>query len=486
MLIDQTKLPAAEDDILNELPRRFELSHLSIDYLQPLFSAYSSMPGSLSRLGRAVSDRLLDFTVVQAIRQTEFYAELYKGLNTDEPIWREQLSSLPVVERNDVEQAGDAIHSRLANYAFSSYTSGTTSSKPLMIDRSAQEQRYLAQFHMRMNQSQKIEPGEMPLVLRLATLYHGRQLQTPVQAYTFPVSLSSSEGYLQAAMLLQRSFKIDGAERRISVMAGGLVALQFLTVYLASRGLAHLAEQIIRIQSTSHYVTDYARRWLSNFWDCRIDDAYSLTELNVSATHCSMCGLYHFNQFGIAEAVEWGTNRPLLEGRGKLLLTGLYPFTQMMPLIRYSPEDLVEVKQVECAAGTTGFRFLGRSKSGLNLSRELGAGSFVSGAEVYEILDPVTDVNRPVAIGKMPQSVLGVGGMPIFKLSRDENEDPRLSVELRYAPELFPERVAELKQLLRAGLMKIYPPLRELLEKEMFTINFHGPGSFEGDAKFRP
>jgi hypothetical protein len=256
-----------------------------------------------------------------------------------------------------------------------------------------------------------------------------------------------------------------------------------LTAYLAAEGHHDLAGQIKLIQTSAQYQTAYSRSWVSKFWDCPVEDRYSLTEIFFGAGLCKECNFYHFDPFGIAEAVSLGTHKPITSGRGKLLLSGLYPFTQMTPLIRYAPGDLVEVHSTDCRPGTVGFRLLGRIAGSLGLEPEQGEGAFLAGGEVYEVLDSLVDVNRHDFPASYPKSCNGVGGKPFFRLMRDKDRRATIAVELRYTPAMFPDRLQELQAIIRNGLSERCPPASELFKKGLLVVELLSPGTLGAEPR---
>jgi phenylacetate-coenzyme A ligase PaaK-like adenylate-forming protein len=471
-----------EEKVIASLPSRFTLAHAVPNYLAGLYRLCLLAPGQFVKLRAALLDRMLDLTVQQAIDQSSFYADLYQELPPGRYVGFQELASLPSIKRTDVERAGANICSRYTTYKFSSYTSGTTTASPLIIDRSSQEQQYLINFFSTLQASSPV-PANPQLVLSLADWSNGQRLQIPGRVYTFPVALIEEQGFYQAVGLLRRAFNINGQERRISAIAGSFRALMPLTAYLDAEGHRDLAEHIKVIQTSSQYQTAYSRAWVSKFWNCQVEDRYSLTEIFCGASQCPHCRLYHFDPFGVAEVVNLSTDERIESGRGKLLLSGLYPFTQMTPLIRYAPGDLVEVQPCDCPLGAVGFRLLGRLYSSLDLEPELGAGAFLAGGEVYEVLDPISDLNRQEFQASFPPSCNGAGGKPFFNLSREREGRASIEVELRYTPSLFPERLQELRTTIREGLLSQSPWMQPLFENDLLTVRFLSPGGLGNEPR---
>jgi hypothetical protein len=389
---------------------------------------------------------------------------------------------LPVIERRDIEAAGAAARSTVATYAFTSYTSGTVSGRPLMIDRSTQEQAWLRRFFRALD-----EPSDEPprLVLALATMHHGRRLGVPSRAYSFPVSLNGEAGCAQAVGLLDRTYPIDGEERRITEVAGSLFGLQLLSGYLVASGREDLTERIRAIWSGSGYVTRRAWSRAELEWGCRLTDRFSLTEMVLGASSCRDCGLYHFDLHGIAEVVEPNRDRPLSEGRGRLVLTAFYPFSQMTPFLRYATGDLAERVAVDCRQGVVGYRMLGRTASSLDVSAELGEPGFLAGGDVYEALDPIAEAARPLVGERFGRAGQRIVGMPIYELRRD-GDGVQVVVELRFVPDLHPDAAERIRQTVETNLTAASPEGTELEGRGRLRVRLVGPGTLDDSRGFRP
>jgi phenylacetate-coenzyme A ligase PaaK-like adenylate-forming protein len=468
--------------LLAGLPPRFTLPDVLPEPLARVFALLGrAAAGQLDRLQAALADRLVDITVRQAAEQSPFYRDrLEPLLRGDEMVDAAMLAELPLVSRSDVEDAGDSLYSRFASYAFSTYTSGTTSRKPFIVHRSSQEQHYLIEFFHAMGRD---APEREPvLVLALSDWCNGRRLQIPGKGYSFPISLSSEHGFAQAVTLLRRTFPVDGEPRRITAVSGSFNDLMPLTAYLDAEGLKELAAPVRLIQSTAQYQTDSSRAWVERFWECPVDDRFSLSEMFFGARRCVSCGTYHFDHFGLAEAVEPGTGRRLETGRGRLALTAYYPFTQMTPLVRYLSGDLVERVETGCPVAAVGYRFLGRATGSLDLSPELGPGGFLGSGEVLQVTEDIPDLNRTPWEPRFPAAVAGVGAKPFFRLGR-EGGAPVLQVELRYTAAVFPDRAEEVRSTIERRLAARCPLVEPLLARGTLRIEVVAPGAVGAEPR---
>lgn len=468
------------DQQISKLPKRFELIHITPAELASKFQSFLFSESNSHKYKKAILDRLLDLTLREISEQSEFYRKRCSSLDFNHELNIFDLHKLPFLNRKEVEEADEELKLEYARFSFSSYTSGTTSGKPLMIDRCEQEERYLQQFFSFLYPNR--QTSDAPLVLSLTGTHHGRVLQIPGNAKVFPVSLSNTMRLHQAIQVLKRTYTIDGKKRRITIVAGPVDRILKFSTYVASYLGDIFTSQLRSIHTGGSYLTKHNREWLENIWNCKVVDVYSITEFFSRASKCEQCGWYHFSPYCISEVVGYSSWKPIADGgRGRLVLSSLYPFTQMMPFIRYSPEDLVEFKKVNCPNDNIGYRFLGRVKTALNLEPISGIrDSFLSGGELYEILEPLPDIRRPARAPRLPKLCQGVGTLPVFSIKQPSNNAvAKIDIELTYPPALYPERAEFVRQKIIKGLIQYLDNLKELIESKKLLINLHPPETLE-------
>jgi hypothetical protein len=213
------------------------------------------------------------------------------------------------------------------------------------------------------------------------------------------------------------------------------------------------------------------KRYLGQLWGAGVSDRFSMSEIFGGARECGVGGHWIFDTEVVPEVVHPRTLAPIQSGIGVLVLTGLYPFMQMMPLVRYYTGDLVEI----VATPRTGapdllVRFLGRQRrSVIDDSGETVVPLILAGA-LYEILEALPDIQ---ITGRFFD--LGAGSNLEFagKLHYDLKwktspeggaEQITLRLGLRYEPWLFPERAAHIATDVRAMLYARFPELRRMVE----------------------
>lgn len=373
--------------------------------LAPLIASSLVPLGLGQEIRRALIAGLADLTVRQAVDQSPFYRERLAGRVGASST--AQLPDLPPLTRGQVLAAGSSIHSRFADLAFCSYTSGTTG-RPLIISRSHQEARYLAELFHALRRAR----ARPTLVLTAASWTHGQQLTVTGPVMPFPVSLARSSGFEVASTLLARTFDVQGERRTISEVAGATSRIQQLTAFLRSHH-PDAAKHVQRVSTSGQYLDEEDRRELEDFWgEDTVRDTYSLTEMFGGADDCQTCGRYHFSPFVVPEIIDLGSSRPSADGEhGLLVLTALYPFTQMTPLIRYVPGDLAERESDVCDTGLPGYRFLGRSMQ----AAQLPAG-ILAPADIVTALRRLPGVRVHDDGGPIPEACRQVGTMPVFRV----------------------------------------------------------------------
>ncbi len=146
--------------------------------------------------------------------------------------------------------------------------------------------------------------------------------------------------------------------------------------------------------------------------------------------------------------VDVDTGERLDSGIGKLIVTNLFPFAQMTPLIRYDTGDLV--RRGSCPSrGYSGFDFLGRRRNCISLETGGRQHWLLFSSKLHEILAAIPDLNvyewfsnvrvvRDRTVGSLPvmsvkTEIAPEGGMTIT-----------IRCELRYSPHTFSARVTKL------------------------------------------
>ncbi|MGA9521835.1 MAG: hypothetical protein WBV82_10240 [Myxococcaceae bacterium] len=277
---------------------------------------------------------------------------------------------------------------------------------------------------------------------------------------------------------------------RIAILRGSVSAL--LTV---AAGARHLGVElrhfgVSALATNSYEATSRTRRLLREaFGDVAIHDSYSLSEFTSPATECEDCGARHFTVPPILPELFELSGRGRLDGSpgtvGRLVLTGLAPFVQRTPLLRYDTGDLVEATGFCPAEGDEGFRPLGRASDAAIVEVDGTARPVVLPSHLYELVDGLEGVARaphPIEqLGVLPPSGLG----PPRAFARTTG--PRaVVVQVVVVEGLDAARTAQLADTLRDGLLSVNPSLRSFVasggELQVQTV----PSAELPDRLFKP
>lgn len=180
----------------------------------------------------------------------------------------------------------------------------------------------------------------------------------------------------------------------------------------------------------------------------------------------------------VAQVVDPDTHRPVRRGAGVLVLTGLFPFVQAMPLIRYWTGDLVEQGPRCAQAAFPGIRWLGRAAS-TPAWKDPKTGvrhAVVAPVDLVDFLESRPETARiahPVATLGLIRS--GECGPPRHTLTFTAK--PRtvtVTVELRYDPRIYVEDALAFANALEDHLHRASPALRR--SRTTLELDLRGPG----------
>ena len=366
------------------------------------------------------------------------------------------LASLPVLFREDVIEHHADLLCDAGLPAAVQHTTGTTGAF-LQLHRSAAEQAFIWEFFAAQSAVRR-QPEVRPLHLNLVNAYHGALTPMPSSAYVLSAGVYDRAQAAQARGLLERTYELPGVEARVSVVMGTERMVKALTAYLLEDGVDLCATPVRTVVLFGGHVTPARKRLLGQLWGAGVQDQYSLTEVFGGATECGLGGPWVFDPHVVPEVVHPQTFEPVTEGVGVLLLTGLYPFMQQMPLVRYCTNDLVEITDADGPAGVQ-VRYVGRvPRSVLAYSGGAVEPLLLSGP-LFEILEEVPDL---AVTPRFPD----LGSGPGLELTGDlhfavdvEGDVLTVRVGLRYAPWLHPERVAALAAEITGRILAAHPHL---------------------------
>ena len=432
-------------------------------------------------------NRLLPSTIRRAWKGSRYYRELYDraGVDAQAILTVDDLPHLPVVRKADIRRAAhDArCFPETTRVSHIQHTSGTTS-KPLFFYRSADEVRFISQFFSQLSRDASQDISELPLTLVLSGMdWHGTP--TPIPGNAFPIHCSLlSESYFSVAVdLLRNEFDIPNVTPRVRTLTGANELLTF-TSWCLERGINCKEEFAVQsIQLTGFYLTSRWRKLLSDVWGAVVLDRYTLSEHFGGATRISLHDGFRFDPHIAYELVDFSTHLPVVEGPGMMLLTSLYPFVQLQPLIRYWTADIF-VSHPESRDGAPAFEFLGRESHALFHPDDPGQ-LLLSGVDVVEALDSYPDVARTSNFREHSDLRFhGADGYPLFGGLYQRSNGKlifRLQVAVITSPHVFPNRLRDLQESMRADVLARSQRLTDMVEcgEAEFTVEHVSAGQLD-------
>lgn len=98
--------------------------------------------------------------------------------------------------------------------------------------------------------------------------------------------------------------------------------------------------------------TEQSKAYLENEHNIKTIDRYGASEIGAIAAQCPTGNCHHqFCEASLMEVLDLKKNHPIIEGRGRVVLTPFYNYA--MPLIRYENQDQIEISRSPCPCGRT-------------------------------------------------------------------------------------------------------------------------------------
>lgn len=426
----------------------------------PLADLFVMAGGASDRstmLRHVLQNFLLARTFDHARRHTSYYRRTeYRAFAPAPTAVEPDLDAVPVLTRDTVAtQPHDFLADNVTVRSLC-HTSGTTGT-PLDLYKSHEEIRFLQDYY-----GQLIRPavralatfGSRPLVLTLPNVNHGVPVPMPALGMTFVSGVTDDTLIRDARRVLEQTFHIPGHNSRISMLTGLPHHVLLLTSYLFEQGVDPRTLNLQSVTITGGFLSMNWIRFLEESWGCPVNDRFTLTEAIGGASRLPGTDTFQLDPHLVGEVVDPDTHRRVPAGPGLLLLTNLYPFVQMQPLLRYTVGDLVSRVP---GPGPLRFRFLGKERN--CVSRQVGSARqwLLFSTSLNELVSQFADVNvyewfsnvRAVhdrTIGSLP--VLAVSTHP----QGTDRMTIRISIELRYAPHTRRARVEEIRTAIVRGL----------------------------------
>jgi hypothetical protein len=370
----------------------------------------------------------------------------------------DDLPTLPVLTKAEVARAGTDFFSRHATPTIVNTTSGTTG-HPLVYYRCREE----------LDASRTIleralgaaDPAHAPLTLQLLHVAHGPHCLTAPEPDRVFFHSGSRAAFDELMSVLERPYWLGGRERKIEKVLIHVNELKRFTEYYEDQGRSFRHLGIRGIVAVANYISPALRDWVEDRWGAPLTTAYGLSE--VAGSPCLEVGarsVYQFSPMVIPELVDPLDHSPPADGPGLLLLTSLYPFSQMTNFIRYSTGDLFEV--AGCSDdGEPIYRFLGRRQHSIVRAGASGKTEYLlCSARLVDFLDRQPSVRRSWDDGLFSVSLARRTGYNHVRCRLDEP-----SSTLRIEVELLPPAAgaAGLERDLRDWLVDRHPDLRPAL-----------------------
>lgn len=418
-----------------------------------------SQYGSIQAL-HAFHDALLPGTIANALA-TPFYREHWSACSIQD-VDRSVLASLPLVEKEHIRAAGEDAQNRAGVICDDVFTTGTTGN-PLITARSDREQKFIADFFVRILSERP--PAPLLRGLEFKNPYHGHLIRVPGSIHYHRVSVFDAGGFDYGRATLLRSHNDANVEQRCSVLMGLERCLRAFTLdTLREHPDGFPDASLSLVVSYSQYLTQAWRSKLQQAWGAPVVDRFGVSEVFGGASQCLRCGWYHFEPFVIAEAIGAHSGEVVASGQGLLALTALYPFQQAQPLVRYLTGDLVEVTATgSCRPGTTAIKPLGRARYGVpqpDSDRWL-----VTPASVLEAVDEVREIERTPRFAGVEQvrDPYAVGN-PKFRTRWSRRDGAvAVKVEAALARGLSERRRADILAEVRRDIVRRNPALAAAL-----------------------
>jgi hypothetical protein len=301
-------------------------------------------------------------------------------------------SLLPFVNKSQLRAAGSKAQVFLDVICNEVFTSGT-SGQPFVTLKGDQEQKYIAQFFRHVF----ARDFERPLsrALEINNPYHGYLMSIPVPIHSHRIGIYDEGSFAYGREVLQRDHQDRGVEPACTLLVGLERALRAFTMEArqAQEAGSQINHKLSAIISYSQLLTKRWKKIHEEFWGCPVIDRFGLSEVFGGATLDTACGWWHFDPVCLPEVVGARSRTPISEGVGELVLTSLYPFQQVQPMIRYLTGDLVEVTHARSSRPETlAIRPLGRIRYAV--PQPEGDDFLLYPSTILEVIDAVSDIQR--------------------------------------------------------------------------------------------
>jgi hypothetical protein len=209
-----------------------------------------------------------------------------------------------------------------------------------------------------------LEEGEMldprlfdAAAIILTDLQHGLILPPSHGQPVICLPLEVGRHFKLIERFLREGVVVGGRRFRVEQLFGSITKLRALTAYLEHKYQGGRGFGVNRIVAGAFHTSLQWRKRLETFWGASVQTSYGLTEfIGVESLECAHCGAYHIPKTVYPELLSEDLTTSVYRGPALLVLTTLYPYRVVMPLIRYNTKDYVEVMPERCRQGEESFR----------------------------------------------------------------------------------------------------------------------------------
>lgn len=269
------------------------------------------------------------------------------------------------------------------------HSSGTTGSRVYRL-RSPEELEFVWKFWLALA-GPPGQPREAirPLALMIDINEHCGSVSLPAGAPSLRLGSWSQEKLDEAIMLLRSKHCFPGLSESVRIVGGGIDVVSSLTAGLIRTGIDPADLDVELLVVGGETMTPERYRWLRESWQAVVRDCWSCSEVFGSATRHSESEPLLFDPHVVTELVDAATGEPLEEGLGRLVLTELFPFSQLQPMVRLDVGDLFSA--VPAGPGRRGFKCWGRAANSIFLPDGRPA---LTALEIRQALEPLPWVCR--------------------------------------------------------------------------------------------
>lgn len=366
-------------------------------------------------------------TIQNALR-TRFYTAKWRGLVAGGISHVDELATLPIVTRREVQDAGPNAQVDDGEICDESFTRGSRSSKALLVVRSRREQDEIRSI-LGAQQSQRRRRA-----IRFVDYFHGHRVSLPSDLYCHRLGIYDRGAFARALEILAGSVRHhDMVQDHCSVIIGLERCLRAFAAHCERSGCEPF-RSLDYVVSYGDWLSPRWRRRFEDAWGCVVVDRYSLAEIFGGATENSSTGWWEFDPWLLPEVVEPGTGRTIRTGIGLLVLTVLTPFQVSQPMVRYLTEDVVLVREFGPGVADIAIKPLGRACDGI-LAPD-GITWILTPNELQEVVDELGPVSRMPLFLDSPdvQDHHGIGP-PRYSIDRESgpNHDFQVAITLSHS-----------------------------------------------------